>query len=64
MADQGESAINLKHARGWQSNKVVQGYITQSKYIKNAQVGAIEGVEKPILGPQVSSKKQKVEKKV
>eukprot|EP00957_Ditylum_brightwellii_P040416 3058290-Ditylum_brightwellii.AAC.1 len=25
MADNGESAINLKRARGWQSDKVVQG---------------------------------------
>eukprot|EP00957_Ditylum_brightwellii_P035445 2687666-Ditylum_brightwellii.AAC.1 len=64
MADNGESAINLKCARGWQSNKVVQGYIAQSKHIKTAQVRALEGMEKPILGPQVSPKKQKVEEKV
>eukprot|EP00957_Ditylum_brightwellii_P199623 15218185-Ditylum_brightwellii.AAC.1 len=64
MADNGESAINLKHAGCWQSNKVVQVYIAQSKHIKTAQVGALEGTEKPILGPQVSPKKQKVEKKV
>eukprot|EP00957_Ditylum_brightwellii_P178968 13633124-Ditylum_brightwellii.AAC.1 len=64
MANNGESAINLKRAGGWQSNKVVQGYIAQSEHIKTAQVGALEGVEKPILGPQVSSKKQKVEEKV
>eukprot|EP00957_Ditylum_brightwellii_P028816 2176830-Ditylum_brightwellii.AAC.1 len=37
MADNGESVINLKCARGWQSNKVVQGYIAQSKHIKTAQ---------------------------
>eukprot|EP00957_Ditylum_brightwellii_P132931 10136416-Ditylum_brightwellii.AAC.1 len=64
MADNGESAINLKRAGGWQSDKVVQGYIAQSKHIKTAQVGALEGAEKPILGPQVSTKKQKVEEKV
>ena len=36
----------------------------QSDHIKTAQVGALEGTEKPILGPQVPPKKQKVEKKV
>eukprot|EP00957_Ditylum_brightwellii_P108751 8296270-Ditylum_brightwellii.AAC.1 len=51
MANQGESTINLKRAGGWQSKKVVQGYITQSKHIKTAQVGALEGMETPILGP-------------
>ena len=61
LADSGESAINLKRAGGWQSDKVVQGYIAQSKHIKTAQVGALEGAEEPILGPQVSPKKQKVE---
>eukprot|EP00957_Ditylum_brightwellii_P071239 5415221-Ditylum_brightwellii.AAC.1 len=34
MADNGEFAINLKRARGWQSIKVVQGYIAQSEHIK------------------------------
>eukprot|EP00957_Ditylum_brightwellii_P205646 15344786-Ditylum_brightwellii.AAC.1 len=29
MADQGESAINLKQAGGWQSDKLVQNYIVQ-----------------------------------
>eukprot|EP00957_Ditylum_brightwellii_P118780 9059037-Ditylum_brightwellii.AAC.1 len=38
MASKGESAINLKHARGWQSSKVVQGYIAQSKQIMSAKV--------------------------
>eukprot|EP00957_Ditylum_brightwellii_P164019 12488098-Ditylum_brightwellii.AAC.1 len=32
MANQGESAISLKHAGGWKSNKVVQGYIAQCKH--------------------------------
>eukprot|EP00957_Ditylum_brightwellii_P134863 10282182-Ditylum_brightwellii.AAC.1 len=36
MTDNGESAINLKHAGGWQSDKVVQGYIAQSKHIMTA----------------------------
>eukprot|EP00957_Ditylum_brightwellii_P072587 5516170-Ditylum_brightwellii.AAC.1 len=63
MVNKGESAINLKHVGGWQSNKVVQGYIAQSKHIKTAQVGALEGTEKPIVEPQVSPKKQKVAEK-
>eukprot|EP00957_Ditylum_brightwellii_P037106 2809035-Ditylum_brightwellii.AAC.1 len=42
LTDSGESAINLKHAGGWQSDKVAQGYIAQSEHIKTAQVGALE----------------------
>eukprot|EP00957_Ditylum_brightwellii_P171239 13035424-Ditylum_brightwellii.AAC.1 len=36
----------------------------QSEHIKTSQAGALEGAEKPILGPPNSPKKQKVEKKV
>eukprot|EP00957_Ditylum_brightwellii_P020408 1538790-Ditylum_brightwellii.AAC.1 len=64
MANNGESSINLKCAGGWQSNKLVQDYIVQSKHIKFAQVEAIAGLEKPIVDPQVLPKKLKVAEKV